>query len=240
MSDDIRWKDNRCHPDNGRSQPPTGIFWDHFESHWQNYTTFIKAIEDIVIPYKNRKIYELGLRVDQKTLLKMDLHYSHKINELAEQLKQLLDMHNIIPFYVPGSCTDDIQECDTFINKPFKGKIKQSFRDYLYRQYNTWVIEGNNADEWAPKFGMDELKPNITGWVQDGIAAISTPVMKQSIRRAFANDGRFTEIRAREMRIQELLGQLSLFEEPETIEELDSGGDLVQVIFVEPDSDLDY
>ena len=149
-------------------------------------------------------------------------------------------MHNIIPFYVPGSCTDDIQECDTFINKPFKGKIKQSFRDYLYRQYNTWVIEGNNADEWAPKFGMDELKPNITGWVQDGIAAISTPVMKQSIRRAFANDGRFTEIRAREMRIQELLGQLSLFEEPETIEELDSGGDLVQVIFVEPDSDLDY
>ena len=32
---------------------------------------------------------------------------------LAEQLKQLLDMHNIIPFYVPGSCTDEIQECDT-------------------------------------------------------------------------------------------------------------------------------
>jgi len=91
---------------------------------------------------------------------------------------------------------------------------------------------------------MGELKPIITGWVQDGIAAISTPEMK----RAFANDGRFTEIRARaarsqinddEIRIQELLGQLSLFEEPETIEELASGGDLVQDTFVEPDSDLD-
>ena len=67
-------------------------------------------------------------------------------------------------------------------------------------------------------------------------------------RRAFANDGRFTEIRARaarsqviedEVRLQELLCQLSLFEEPETIEELASGGDLVQDTFVEPDSDLD-
>ena len=63
--------------------------------------------------------------------------------------------------------------------------------------------------------------------------------MKQLIRRAFANDGRFTEIRARaarsqviedEIRIQELLGQLSLFA---------SGEDLVQDTFVEPDSDLD-
>ena len=41
--------------------------------------------------------------------------------------------------------------------------------------------EGNNADEWAPKFGMAELKPNITNWIQDGIAAISTPDMKTSI-----------------------------------------------------------
>jgi len=99
-------------------------------------------------------------------------------------------------------------------------------------------MSGHPSLEWV----------NITGWVQDGIAAISTPEMKQSIRRAFANDGRFTEIRARaarsqviedEIRIQELLGQLSLFEEPETIEELASGGDLVQDTFVEPDSDLD-
>ena len=42
-----------------------------------------------------------------------------------------------------------------------------------------------------------------------------------------------------EVRLQELLYQLSLFEEPERIEELASGGDLVQDTFVEPDSDLD-
>jgi len=137
-----------------------------------------------------------------------------------QQTNQRLGCDETAVMFVPRSKYTYVIQGKKKINKPFKGKIKQSFRDFLYRQYNTWVIEGNNADEWAPKFGMGELKPNITGWVQDGIAAISTPEMKQSIRRAFANDGRFTEIRARaarsqviedEIRIQELLGQLSLF-----------------------------
>ena len=43
----------RCHPDNGRSRPPDGIFWDHSESHWQNYTTFIKAIEKTILAPTN-------------------------------------------------------------------------------------------------------------------------------------------------------------------------------------------
>ena len=44
---------------------------------------------------------------------------------------------------------------------------------------------------------MAELKPNITGWIQDGIAAIRTPEMKLSIKKAFFTDGRFEEIRSR-------------------------------------------
>jgi len=244
-------KTNRCHPDNGRSASPTGIHWDHSESHWQNYATFIKAIENIVILYKNAKISELGLPFDQKTILKMDLHFSHKINpsrpnELAQELKVLLEMHNIIPFYVPGACTDELQECDTVIHKPFKARVKASFRDYLYRQYETWVSEGSFAEEWAPKFGMAELKPNITGWIQDGIASIRTPEMKLSIKKAFFTDGRFEEIRSRALsqkkadaQQQELWEELMLYEEPETIEEIPSGGDLVIATFEEPNSDLD-
>jgi len=67
-------KTNRCHPDNGRSASPTGIHWDHSESHWQNYATFIKAIENIVILYKNAKISELGLPFDQKTIVTRSIH----------------------------------------------------------------------------------------------------------------------------------------------------------------------
>ena len=98
--------------------------------------------------------------------------------------------------------------------------------------------EGNNADEWAPKFGMAELKPNITNWIQEGIAAISTPDMKTSIKKAFNTDGRFVEIRSRAASHQQIQHELILFEEPETIEEISSGGDLVKASFGEPDSDL--
>ena len=100
----------------------------------------------------------------------------------------------------------------------------------------------------GPKFGMNELKTNITGWVQEGIAAIRTPAIKLSIVKAFESDGRFSEIRTRVVRqqvvednvaLQELFDQWMLYDEPETIEEIASGGDLVPAHFVESDSDVD-
>ena len=159
----------------------------------------------------------MELPVDQKTLLKMDLNFSHKINPtrpnlLADQLKQLLEMHFIIPFYVPGSCTDEIQECNIVVNKPFKGRIKAAFRDYLYGQYNAWVDAEKQRRRVGPKFGMNELKTNITGWVQEGIAAIRTPAIKLSIVKAFESDGRFSEIRTRVARQQVVEDNVALQE----------------------------
>ena len=81
---------------------------------------------------------------------------------------------------------------------------------------------------------MAELKPNITGWIQDGIAAIRRPEMELSIKKAFFTDGRFEEIRSRALsqkkadaQQQELWEELILYEEPETVEEISSGSDLV-------------
>ena len=70
--------------------------------------------------------------------------------------------------------------------------------------------------------------------------------MKQSIKNAFNTDGCFGEIRSRalsqqtiqdESILQELWDELLLDEEPETIEEISSGGDLVAANFEEPDSE---
>ena len=76
---------------------------------------------------------------------------------------------------------------------------------------------------------------------------ISTPAMKLSIVKAFESDGRFSEIRTRVARQQvvednvalQLFDQWMLYDEPETIEEIASGGDLVPAHFVESDSDVD-
>ena len=64
--------------------------------------------------------------------------------------------------------------------------------------------------------------------------------------KAFFTDGRFEEIRSRALsqkkadaQQQELWEDLMLYEEPETIEEISSAGDLVIATFEEPNSDLD-
>jgi hypothetical protein len=121
-------KTAQCHPGGKDARPPAGIFWAHSESHWQTPDLFADAIENIVVPYKTAKIVELGLQADQACMLKMDLHYSHKISPAKEKagsrrLKTTLEKHNIIPCCVPGACTDEEQECDTVLNKPFKGGV---------------------------------------------------------------------------------------------------------------------
>ena len=244
-----------CHPGGGRTAPPVGIFWDHSVSHWQTPETFAKAIENIVVPYKDAKIAELGLPAGQHCMLKMDLHYSHKVNPANETpgsllLKETLQRHRIVPFYVPGACTDELQECDTILNKTFKVGVKNSFRDYLHSQFNDWVRNGRDPDLWVPNFGLSTLKPRITGWVQAGLAMISTPQMTTGLSNAFNTDSRFEEIRSPErQRTAQLeqditvmnvgVRQLQIEDEPDNCEEIAAGGDLVNEDFVEPDADSD-
>jgi hypothetical protein len=232
-----------------------GIFWDHSVSHWQTPETFAKAIENIVVPYKDAKIAELGLSASQHCILKMDLHYSHKVNPVNETpgsllLKETLQRHRIIPFYVPGACTDELQECDTILNKTFKVGVKNSFRDYLHSQFNDWVRDDGDPDLWVPQFGLSTLKPRITGWVQAGLAMISTPQMTTGLSNAFNTDGRFEEIRSpKRQRAAQLeqditvmnvgVRQLQIEDEPDDCEEIAAGGDLVNEDFVEPDADND-
>jgi hypothetical protein len=93
----------------------------------QNEETFLKYITKIFVPYKNATIKRLNLPVNQVSLLKLDLHYSHKTPAVLQLLKE----NNIEVVFVPARCTDEMQECDTVINKPFKSGIKAAFRDFL-------------------------------------------------------------------------------------------------------------
>ena len=160
-----------------------------------------------------------------------------------------MERHHIVPFYVPGACTDEIQECDTVLNKPFKQGVKDAFRNYLHSTFNKWVADGNEPDEWVPLFTLSVLKPRVTSWAQQGLANISTPEMKQALAQAFARDGRFQQIRSVERQhaagmeelVQALERQLQIENEPEDVEEIAAAGDgeLVPQEFEEPDADID-
>jgi hypothetical protein len=164
----------------------------------------------------------------------------------SRRLKTTLERHNIVPFYVPGACTDEIQECDTVLNKPFKAGVKESFRDYLHAQYNDWVDCGKDPDVWVPSFTMSVLKPHVTGWVKRGLEKISTPEMKEALVTAFKTDGRFQDIRSIERQfaagVEELereFVQLQVDEEPEDVQEISAAGhdELVAGDYEEPDAD---
>jgi hypothetical protein len=185
-------------------------------------------------------IEELGLHHDQYTILKHDLHYSHKDPEVL----QLLADHNIIPIYVPAGCTDVIQECDTVINAPFKKVIRACFRDHLYAEFELYKTECIAAEksymDWSPKLKMGDLKPLITGWVQTAMTHLAGAGMKASIVKAFKNDGCMEEIRSPRRRLayledaaEELQRRIDLVmtgREEENTHEIALSGDLNELV----------
>ena len=188
-------KTTRCHP----KDPPTrdGDYFAHTESHWQTPETFKEYLDKVVMPYKEATIRRLRLPVDQKMIIKLDLHYSHKDKEVLALMKQM----NILPLFVPAGCTDIMQDCDTVINKPFKNAMKAEFRDHLHRDFDKFCRENpqKRPSEWAPNLNLGGLKPLMVSFVEAGLRALETPEMKATIIKAFAEDGRFREIRSEEM-----------------------------------------
>ena len=126
------------------------------------------------------------------------------------------------------------------LNKPFKGGVKDGFRNYLHGQFDDWKAAGNDPNAWTPLFGLAELKPRVTGWVKEGLRRIRTPAMKATLIDAFKRDGRFAEIRSAVcqaaaaldvekansvMALGELFKQEMTEEEEEDVQELDAGDD---------------
>ena len=184
----------RAHP---KHKKPDNCVWAHTKSHWQNPESYCAVLEDIIVKYKNEVINRRGLSTNQVTILKHDLHYSHK----DESVLALLAKNNIVPLFVPAGCTDVMQECDTVVNKPFKNGVRNGYRDHMDSLFQKHLSDGLDAAHFAPKLTMGAMKPFLTSFVQRGIEALKTPEMKQSIANAFANDGLFTIIRSSEMQL---------------------------------------
>jgi DDE superfamily endonuclease len=183
---------DRVHPTHPK---PDDCIWMHTKSHWQSVETYSQVIKDIIIPYKNRKILELKYPESQVTILKHDLHFTHK----DESILALMRDNNIFPLFVPAGCTDIMQECDTVVNKPFKNGVRECYRDHMNDLLKKHRESGKEASTFNARLTMSALKPHVTRFVLNGIAAISTPEMKVTIARAFANDGLFAYMRSPEV-----------------------------------------
>ena len=163
-----------------------------------------------------RKIALLGLPADQWMILKHDLHYSHTDVAVLNFMKE----NRIASLFVPAKCTDEIQECDVVINKPYKDGVRQAFRDHIDDNFQKHCDNGLEAALWEPKITMGNLKPFITSFVNHGMEKLKTPEMVEAIKTCFAERGFFSMMRspmmqleARQQLEQEAAAALALIEQ---------------------------
>jgi hypothetical protein len=164
-------KTNTCLPNKGKTVPPTGQYFDKTPSHWQTPESFAKLILKTLIPYKHEMVERKGLRNDQKMILILDLHYSHKDSSILT----LLTAHDIIPIYVPAGCTDAHQVLDVVVNKPYKNGVAAGFTDYTSKLYEEWKRTKTDEDDcFKMNLALSSMKPLIPSFVERGINAIKT------------------------------------------------------------------
>ena len=224
---------DRCHPASGK---PTDCLWAHTKSHWQTVDTYLDLLEKVIVPYKNNMIRNLGLPVNQVTILKHDLHFTHKDARVLQFLKD----NFICPLFVPAGCTDVIQECDVVVNKPFKNAVRSAFRDHLNALFQAHLAKGLPSTEFSPKLTMGALKPHLTGFVQKGILALTTPEMRECIKNSFARNGCFEQMRSAQMQLIAQMEEVHIVDEPvidEAVEEDEFVEELGAISDVDSDSD---
>ena len=237
-------KTNRCHPKDAPAEDEG--YFTHTISHWQSEASFLEYLDQVIMPEKEETIQRLGLPADQKCILKLDVHFSHKTQAVMDRMKLM----NVLPLFVPAGCTDIIQECDTVINKPFKNAMKKEFRDYLHHSFMDFRTKNpqRRPCEWAPKLKMSDLKPLMVRFVKAGVAALQTPAMAQAIKTAFHKDGRFEIMRSPEMQLKmneqialDLLNGLNIdvFVVPHEVEQEQDDEDAAVPLLAEDEDDSD-
>jgi hypothetical protein len=179
-----------CHPNKGRTAAPDGLYYDHTTSHWQNHETYLSYMKEVIVPYRLATIKRLGLSVDQKIILIHDLHYSHK----GDAVRDYCTANNIIMVFVPAGCTDIIQMCDVALNKTFKNAVSLAFVSYVNNKFIEHT-DCNPNDIFKLNMALSIMKPLLPGFVQSGIAAMSTTAMKAVIRNCFLTNGLVKEAR---------------------------------------------
>ena len=185
-------KSERCHP---KIPPSEGSYFDHSESHWQTVKSYLEYLKRIIVAHKIKYITEKKLSlVQQKAILIHDLHFTHK----EESVRDFLIENGIIPVYIPASCTDAMQVCDTVINKTFKCGMKAAFRDYLHKRYLEHVEDPQMENVlWQAKLTMGVLKPHIVSFVEVGLNALKTNKLKAAIIHAFKSHALLDESKSK-------------------------------------------
>jgi hypothetical protein len=175
-----------------KKTPQSGQIWHVTDSHWQNPKSFMKAIDEIFVPYRKSMVAKLQLPSDQKMCLLLDLHYSH----FEEEVLNLLKEHFIVPVFIPAGCTDLHQVLDVVVNKPYKDGVTEEFISYLNRVHAVQYSSPNWNGVLHLNLNSSFMKPLIPHLVANGVKHIATVDMQETIRNSFKEHALVEEARS--------------------------------------------
>ena len=141
----FKGKTQRCHP---QVSFPKG--WDiwHSENHWSNEDTMQRYIEQIIVPYIDKKRQDLDLEKSHTALVLFDCFRG----QTTATIESLLQKNNIVAVQIPPNCTDKLQPMDVSINKPMK--------DGMRTRFQTWYA--SEVQKQLKDAPLDQVKVNVT------------------------------------------------------------------------------
>lgn len=145
-------KTAKCHPK--FTFPADWDVW-HTESHWSCTETMIRYIENILVPYYDKQRELLGLVPEQPGVALFDVFRAHQDPLFLAELEK----RNIIPVFVPASCTGELQPLDLSVNGEFKRLLKNEFIEWYANELQL------SEEKQTVDLRISQIKPIHASWL---------------------------------------------------------------------------
>jgi hypothetical protein len=111
-------KTTACHPPLTDAARAAFVHLTHSPNHWSSQETMQEWINEVLIPYADRRTAEHNLPSDSHIVLVLDVWAVHK----SEEFRRFLRTHHprIHLVFVPPNCTSKLQVADVILQRPFK------------------------------------------------------------------------------------------------------------------------
>lgn len=154
-------KTDACHPSTNDAARKAQVHLTHSENHWSNQATMQQWIDEVLVPYRDRRIVEHNLPAESHIVLVLDVWTVHK----SEEFRKFIRTHHprVHLVYVPPSCTSKLQVADVILQRPFKHALRQEFNMWAAEILREQIRQGDLLG-LNPYLKMSVIKPLTLQW----------------------------------------------------------------------------
>ena len=135
--------------------------WDvtYTPNHWNNEDKMKEYINNIIVPYVQKKRKDLKVAPNHPALA----IYDEFKGQLTPAIFSLLDSHHIFVVKVPPNCTDRLQPMDLSVNKAVKEFLRKKFQQWYSSEVESLYCK--NGKFTPVDLHMSKLKPVGAEWL---------------------------------------------------------------------------